>query len=587
MAQRIHFYKIILLLSFLSFTVYGNHLENSFHFDGIEFIIQNPKIKDINHISHVLTKVFTQRSLTQTSFVLNYYFGQHHPFGYHLFNLLLHTLNGILIYVLISGVHKAFSKNTSWTNTNYENFIPLCTAGLFVIHPIQTESVVYIISRSELLSAFFYLLAFVLFQYCISREKKVALRTLLMYSGVLLLFCMAIGSKRSAITFPFIAFLYYLFQTSQEAPIIRFLKKWRYAFTAIILVALFMLFRKLLTDEPFLIGPSNAGEVIGRKNYMLTEMFVVVFYYIKLLLFPINLNPDPDITMLTSIFDPYFFLPAIVLFSLSIWIFRQNRSKWLVFGFTWYIITVSPSSSIITLLDFAAEHRLYLPSAGIFAVFSYILSQIIPCKYFNAFKARISLFLIFGALITLFSIMTISRNNDWRSSLTLWKDTVEKSPKKGRPYMNLGYAYDEVGEIDEAIKSYKKATRFSYYSFKIYYNLGNNYLKKGRTDDALNEFHKALQSDSSIPETYSKLGEIYLEKHDFTKADFYLKKASEINPAMDVVFRNLGILHYYHLKNYKEAYLYFSRSLNINPNQNHSSEIRNLVKSLKKRLGKN
>lgn len=579
MGKKYFLYKVILFLSFLSFAVYANHLENSFHFDGVEFIVQNPDIRDLKSISNSVINAFEQRSLIWSSFVLNYYFGQYNPFGYHLFNLVLHTLNGILVFILVRKAQKNLNKNIPVQTS----FIPLCSATLFVIHPIQTESVAYIMSRSELLFSFFYLFAFILFQLFIIEKNKRPLKSFLIWGGIIFMFTLAIGSKESSFTFPGIAILYYLIQAPPDAPIIVFMKKWRYLIVLTVMVLLILLFEKLLTDQTFLMGrPTDAGEIIGRKNYMLTEMFVVFIFYIKLLIFPINLNPDPDIPMIVSVFDPLFILPVLILTGLSIWVFQKNRNKILIFGFVWCLVTISPTSSIITLLDFAAEHRLYLPSIGFFIMISYGL-----CYIFNSGKVNADIIRRKGcllgacsALVILLSVITVSRNYEWRSSLTLWENTVKKSPKKGRPYMNVGYAYDEIGETDKAITFYKKAIELSVSGYRIHYNLGKDYRAKGRVDDALNEFLIASQFDPNISEIYANLGEIYLEKRNFQKADLYLKKAVEIKPDMDVVFRNLGILHYDYLKNLKQAYLYFSTSLRLNPDQNQASDIRKLLKQL-------
>lgn len=579
MEKKYFLYKVILFLSFLSFAVYANHLENSFHFDGVEFIVQNPEIRDLKSISNSIVNAFKQRSLIWSSFMLNYYFGQYNPFGYHLLNLVLHTLNGILVYILVRMVQKNLNKNIPVQKKNNKTFIPLCSATLFVIHPIQTESVAYIMSRSELLFSFFYLFAFILFQLFLIEKNKGLLKSLVIWGGIFFMFTLAIGSKESSVTFPGIAALYYLIQAPPDAPIIKFLKKWRYLIVLTVIILLILLFERLLTDETFLMGrPTDAGEIIGRKNYMLTEMFVIFIFYIKLLIFPINLNPDPDIPMIVSVFDPLFFLPVLILTGLSIWVFQKNRNKILIFGFIWCLVTISPTSSIITLLDFAAEHRLYLPSIGFFIMTSYGLHYI-----FDSGKVNAGVMGRMGAcsvLVILLSVITISRNYDWRSSLTLWENTLKKSPKKGRPYMNVGYAYDEIGETDKAITFYKKAIKLSVSGYRIHYNLGKDYRAKGRVDDALNEFLISLQLDPNVPEIYANLGEIYLEKRNFKKADLYFKKAVEIKPDMDIVFRNLGILHYDHLKNLKQAYLYFSISLRLNPDQNQASEIRKLLKQL-------
>jgi tetratricopeptide (TPR) repeat protein len=108
--------------------------------------------------------------------------------------------------------------------------------------------------------------------------------------------------------------------------------------------------------------------------------------------------------------------------------------------------------------------------------------------------------------------------------------------------------------------------------------LGELYLKKGRVEEAILRFESALQLKPEIPESYAKLGEIYLSQNNWKLADIYFKKCIEIDSRFSQVFKNLGVLHFYHLKNLKESLLYFSRSLALDPNQVDAGEISKLLK---------
>ena len=115
------------------------------------------------------------------------------------------------------------------------------------------------------------------------------------------------------------------------------------------------------------------------------------------------------------------------------------------------------------------------------------------------------------------------------------------------------------------------------------YNLGELYLKENRIEDAIIRFNVALQLRPNIPETYSKLGEIYLKQKKWMLADIYFKKCIEIDNRFPHVFKNLGVLHFYHLKNLKESFLYFSKSLALDPNQKDAREIRQLMSIYQKK----
>ena len=155
-----------------------------------------------------------------------------------------------------------------------------------------------------------------------------------------------------------------------------FLKKWKWLILSIFSVIVGLLFYRLFTDETFLIGPSRTHEMVGRAKYMLSQPAVIVFYYLKMLLFPINLNIDPDIEIVISVLSLSFLIPVLCMALLLVGSFRIFKSRFIFFFLCWFFIILSPSSSIVTLHDLAAEHRIYLSSAGIFILLAYSASEL-------------------------------------------------------------------------------------------------------------------------------------------------------------------------------------------------------------------
>jgi tetratricopeptide (TPR) repeat protein len=107
--------------------------------------------------------------------------------------------------------------------------------------------------------------------------------------------------------------------------------------------------------------------------------------------------------------------------------------------------------------------------------------------------------------------------------------------------------------------------------------LGDLYLKKGLEPDAIRHFLLASRIEPEVPESFAKLGEIYLSQKKFQLADTYFKRAAELNPHYSLVFKNLGVVNYYHLNNPKQGLAYFSRSLTLDPNQPEAEKIRQLL----------
>ena len=379
--------------------------------------------------------------------------------------------------------------------------------------------------------------------------------------------------------------LYFLFGQESESPSIRWLNKRKWGIGFILLVGISLLFHKLLTDELFLIGPSTAGEDIGRLNYMLTQPSVIFFYYFKLLLFPINLNLDPDIQLVTEWWSWEFITALIGIAGLIYFCCRAKENRLLLYFICWFLIVLSPSSSIITLSDLAAEHRTYLASYSFYAAVAFCVYKVSHLVYSAHPKKSRNIALAVSIFISvIFSVLTIQRNKIWASEVSLWNDTLKKSPLKIRPVINLAHAYTITGNIDLAVEYFEKALDLNPNIFATNYNLGNIYLKRGREEDALRLLQTAALIRPKIPETHELLGEIYLKRKQIELAEFHLKRAVEIKPDYALSMRNLGIIYYFHLKKPEEAAAYFSRALSIDPNQKQADNIRILIKKIRKQI---
>jgi tetratricopeptide (TPR) repeat protein len=287
------------------------------------------------------------------------------------------------------------------------------------------------------------------------------------------------------------------------------------------------------------------------------------------LLFPFNLNIDPDVPVVTTFFSWRFLIPLAVIGTLIYLTARARGSRIYFFCASWYFIVLSPSSSIVTLHDLAAEHRTYLAAYGLYLLFVLGLFQLRA--------KRATVFLLLVVLTGSLGMTTIKRNLVWRSELTLWEDTRRKSPRIVRPLINLGRAYGEAGETQKAIYYYEKSLAKAPAVFAPNYNLGDLYLAKGRVEEALQLFHRAQKLDSGVPEVHGKLGEIYLDQKQFKLAERYFKKAVELNPKYPSALRNLGILNFFHLNRPEQGIVYFSRSLTLDPNQVQAEEILQII----------
>ena len=585
--HRDHFSSCLFILV-LGGLVYGNHLQNPFQFDTVAYITNHHRLDNINEQLNInyLWKEFIHRGLLQISLAFNVHLDGFRTFGYHLINMLLHLINSVLVYFVTLGIWSYLGSINSQSKDDETRFVALFTAVFFLIHPIQTESVVYIMSRSEVFAATFYLSSFLLFQIYVVRDRpiKTAFKILVLFL-ISTAFILGFSVKQTVITLPLMLLLYFIFGQESESTSIRWLKRRKWGIGFIIMIGVSLLFHKLLTDELFLIGESTAGEDIGRLNYMLTQPTVIFYYYFKLLLFPINLNIDPDIQLITNWWSWKFITSLTGIAGLVYFCCRAKENRILLYFICWFLIVLSPSSSIITLSDLAAEHRTYLASYSFYAVLAYCVykvPQLVLPNHSTRCKNIILVISIFVSII--FSGLTIQRNKIWASEVLLWNDTVNKSPQKIRPVINLGHAYTTAGNVDLAIKYFEKALALNPNIFATNYNLGNLYLKRGGEEDALRLLQTAALIRPKIPETHELLGEIYLKRKQIELAEFHLKRAVEIKPDYAISMRNLGLIYYFHLNKPEEAAAYFSRALSIDPNQKQADIIRILIKKIRKQI---
>lgn len=402
----------LLLMAASVIIAYSNTLNGAFQFDDIPSIVENPSVQNASAFFQTLTG---PRGVTLATFHLNFAFGGLDTFGYHAVNLLIHIINGLLAYLVLT---HAFS--SSGALKPRARRLAALSVLIFTLHPIQTQAVSYIVQRMETLSALFTLASVLLL--IKASGQPTAGRRGIFYASIALSYVLGFYSKEIAITIPAVVFLYDLFFISAMS-FARTLSRWPLYAVMAVLLAIFAVTTVSslggfgdVSDESSIGavegGPAevtkemktpsarsgkdglSAGftlKTISKTEYLMTELNVIV-YYMALLALPINQTLDYDFPVSKGLFEtpemhegtallypipP----PAVSLIILSclavaaIYIFIRSgkglASEWRVasFGFFWFIILLSPTSSFIPILDVIYEHRAYLASLGIFPAF--------------------------------------------------------------------------------------------------------------------------------------------------------------------------------------------------------------------------
>jgi len=375
------------LIAGLILIAYSNTFYATFHFDDNPAIVENARIKRITP-ENIMSSISGGRPVVELSLMLNYKLSGLNVVGWHIFNIGCHIANSFLVYLLILWTLNLPSMAKQYADKARR--MALFGALLFGIHPIQTESVTYIITRTELLTTFFYLGAFLLFIQG-ARTGKFAY-----YIGAACAAFLSAGSKEWAVTLPAVLFLYDILFLSQ-GKIKPALARWKaYALIALSWVQIYR------TVNLFTPGSSvgfNMGSSIGAASdstaswtastYLLTS-FNVIWTYIRLLFLPVNQNLDYSYPVAESLFEfPTLmsFIGHIVVVSAAFWLYKKKAWTLIPFGVAWFYITLSPTQSFVPVKDVIFEHRIYLPSIGIFLAF--VAAYDLVFEWMNKKKAAV------------------------------------------------------------------------------------------------------------------------------------------------------------------------------------------------------
>lgn len=343
---------------------YSNTFTASFHFDDNPSIVENPTIKRVttNNIVSILIGV---RPVVYLSLMLNYSLGGLNVIGYHIFNISVHIANSFFVYLLM-----LWTLNFPLLESKYRDKakrMALFGALLFAVHPIQTEAVTYIITRTELLATFFYLATFLLFIKGARTQKSSY------FAGAFFTSALAMGSKEWAVTLPALLMLYdYLFIAEGKVRVVA--SRWL-AYAAVVITCV------IAVRHVDLFAATGAGAGIGfnvsttsgitASTYWLTSLNVV-WTYIRLLFLPISQNLDYDYRIARTLFEfPTLlsFIGHIAVVSTAFWLYKKKGWLLIPFGIAWFYIGLSPVQSVVPIIDVIFEHRAYMPSIGFFIVF--------------------------------------------------------------------------------------------------------------------------------------------------------------------------------------------------------------------------
>jgi tetratricopeptide (TPR) repeat protein len=548
---------LIPLLAVITFVLYANTLNSPFALDDYHNIIANKPIRitelSIEALNGIIQdSLIERRPVANISLALNYYFHQYDVSGYHHVNIVIHILNGIFFFLFVQ-----FTLNfaSGVVSQKHKNLIAFSAALLWLVHPLQTQSVTYIIQRMNSLATMFYLLSFVC--YIRARINANKLMRFILACGSLTAGILAIGSKENGVMLPVFILLYewFFFQDLRLN-----LRKHHY-----VILALLMMF--LLGAVFFYLGPNPlkaltnyGGRDFTLEERLLTQLRVVIFYITVVLLpLPSRLTLEHDFPLSYS-----FLLPATTLFSLLALIgilfaalFLAKRERIFSFCLLWFLGNLFIESSFIP-LEIIFEHRTYLPSMMLILLVVLVVYRLIAN---NLLKA-----LLLVATVILLSSATYARNSIWENELSLWTDIAEKAPKKARAQMNLGIILSKEGRMDEATTYLTRAVQLDPDYDLGYYSLGDLQMKQGKFIAASKSYQKAVQIKPSNNLARFNLGKALAAAGKHQNAVFHYKRAAGRDPFISHQIYYFMGNSLYHLGRFPEAINAYTSALQLQPN---------------------
>ena len=549
----------LVIISVLGMLIYSNTLTASFQFDDKLNIVDNPLIRDLRN----LWPPSGARWFGFFTFSLNYAFGGLNPVGYHLVNLSIHILAALSVYLFVLLTFRTpYFANHTFT-IEPKGWFAFACALLFVAHPIQTQAVTYVVQRFASLAAMLFMLsldAYILARLIGTSENRAGAGSrfhavwirMFLYTAAGLAALLGMKTKENAWTLPVMVCLYDVMFISSLSGLRQLIRKqWRAVAAIASLAAFFLVFVINKYGLHDLLDRLKATNEITRHDYLITQ-FRVIATYLRLLFFPVNQTIDYHYKVYSNALDPEIITSAalialILAAALYLCKFSRHSSPYVrlvSFGIFWFFITLSIESGFIPIIDVIFEHRLYLPSVGVFIAItslSVLLLERMVLYRTNSCRYAAGMFAI---VILVLSCASYARNGVWKTELSLWSDVIDKRPENPRGYNMVGSYYQANFRIYDAIGYFRKALAVDSSYAEARSNLGNAYIQIGRLDEGLNELMITAGSnrfdaiDTGI--LYYNIGKAYYAKDMPDLAIQYLNQALRFIPNEAAVFFLLG-----------------------------------------------
>lgn len=534
-------WKIIALLAFLVFVTYANSLGNAYVSDDIAAFVENPYFGQWSLVFSSQLPFFNFFNFFR---VIVSIFGNV-PFLFRLINIFFHLGSTIAVYFLVSKLH---NKKTG-----------LIASCLFAVHPILSESIVWISGIPYSQSTFFLLLSFYFYLNAIGKEfnKKI-------YTISVFLFLLTMFSSEKALIFPIILFVY-------EICLGNIKKNWQKLIPFFLISGFWII--NLLGLINLRISSIQPSVMTKPQNYnSFLQVPIAITSYLQIIFWPKTLTLyHSEMFFSTVEFYIRTFLMVLYLGLIPfIFFFRKNNriiSFWLSFFFISFIPTLTPFG----ISWIVAERYAYLGTIAILTLIALFLKKI-----GDIFKNVKITYILLIIIVTLLAARTIVRNKDWKNQDTMWLAMEKTSPSSPANHNNLGDLYYRRGDYQKAIEEFKTAISLLPQYADAHHNLANVYLKLNDLNSALIYYQKAVQFNPSLWQSRLNLGYIYYSQGKNEMAKNEAENSIKIYSNEARTHLLLGAI-YFDEKNNVKAKEEFITVLKLDPENQQAIQILNSI----------
>ncbi len=567
MLNRIHRFlpALILLCGILA---YVSSFGGAFIFDDMSHIARSRKIANLS--AYVMG---SSRPLTALTFHLNYLVSGREPVDYHAVNILIHLGAALLLYGIVWRTLLAGGIAERWGDGR-RCAVAFLSALLWVVHPLQTGGVTYIVQRAESLMGFLYLLTL----YAVVRSAAPGRRGAWVFTAVAAC-SLGMAAKPIMVTCPLMVLLYdRTFLTSSFREAIRS-RKVLYSGLAASWVVLLVL---VLTPNESSGSAGFSVATVSPLRYLATQPGVVC-HYMKLILWPRHLALDyawPPALAVEDVIGPAVLVVCLIVIAVrGTW-----RRSWAGFCLLWFFAVLAPSSSFVPVLDYAFEHRVYLPLAGPAILFAGVFVHVVEVL---ARRSRSRVLVVSMASVILSAVVlalmhrTIKRNGDYASLIQITRSNAQVRPHNFRARVmvidvlleDLGFeaAEQEARQLILDIKRAKSeggrlyATSASDPDFFLPHatmRVAQALLFMGRHAESIPMFEEALRLDPDLGAGHHDLAVALAAMGRYEDALREVNRSIEIDPDFSASLMLSGLLAV-RRGDYREARIVIERSVTL------------------------